>query len=126
MNKLKGLKEDLNKAIRNLAEAQAEGIETRSLEEQVEKIRDEIVAFEDEIRANTITITDEVNNKGVEKMENNKFGKVVLTVLRTIGKGAKKVADFIAKPFKTAANKIKETSFDTAYDNIWIISRTLE
>ena len=72
MNKLKGLKEDLNKAIRNLAEAQAEGIETRSLEEQVEKIRDEIVAFEDEIRANTITITDEVNNKGVEKMENNK------------------------------------------------------
>ena len=55
--------------------------------------------------------------KVVEKMENNKFGKVVLTVLRTIGKGAKKVADFIAKPFKTAANKIKETSFDTAYDN---------
>lgn len=72
MNKLKGLKEELNKAIRNLAEAQAEGIETRSLEEEVEKIRDEIVAFEDEIRANTITITDEVNNKGVEKMENNK------------------------------------------------------
>ena len=72
MNKLKGLKEELNKAIRNLAEAQAEGVETRSLEEQVEKIRDEIVAFEDEIRMNTITITDEVNNKGVEKMENNK------------------------------------------------------
>ena len=72
MNKLKGLKEELNKAIRQLAEAQAEGIETRSLEEQVEKIRDEIVAFEDEIRMNTITITDEVNNKGVEKMENNK------------------------------------------------------
>jgi HK97 family phage major capsid protein len=72
MNKLKGLKEDLNKAIRQLAEAQAEGIETRSFEEEVEKIRDEIVAFEDEIRANTITITDEVNNKGVEKMENNK------------------------------------------------------
>lgn len=72
MNKLKGLKEDLNKAIRQLAEAQAEGIETRSLEERVEQIRDEIVAFEDEIRMNTITITDEVNNKGVEKMENNK------------------------------------------------------
>lgn len=73
MNKLKGLKEDLNKAIRQLAEAQAEGIETRSLEEEVEKIRDEIVAFEDEIRMNTITITDEVNNKkGVEQMENNK------------------------------------------------------
>lgn len=73
MNKLKGLKEELNKAIRNLAEAQAEGIETRSLEEEVEKIRDEIVAFEDEIRMNTITITDEViNTKGVEQMENNK------------------------------------------------------
>ena len=72
MNKLKGLKEELNKAIRNLAEAQAEGVETRSLEERVEQIRDEIVAFEDEIRMNTITITDEVNNKGVEKMENNK------------------------------------------------------
>lgn len=72
MNKLKGLKEELNKAIRKLAEAQAEGVETRSLEEEVEKIRDEIVAFEDEIRMNTITITDEVNNKGVEKMENNK------------------------------------------------------
>mgnify|MGYP005937294455 CR=1 FL=1 len=72
MNKLKGMKEELNKAIRQLAEAQAEGVETRSLEEQVEKIRDEIVAFEDEIRMNTITITDEVNNKGVEKMENNK------------------------------------------------------
>ena len=72
MNKLKGLKEDLNKAIRNLAEAQAEGIETRSLEEEVEKIRDEIVAFEDEIRMNTITITDEQNKQGVKKMENNK------------------------------------------------------
>lgn len=74
MNKLKGLKEELNKAIRKLAEAQAEGVEeTRSLEEEVEKIRDEIVAFEDEIRMNTITITDEVNNKkGVEQMENNK------------------------------------------------------
>ena len=73
MNKLKGLKEELNKAIRQLAEAQAEGVEeTRSLEERVEQIRDEIVAFEDEIRMNTITITDEVNNKGVEKMENNK------------------------------------------------------
>lgn len=73
MNKLKGLKEDLNKAIRQLAEAKAEGIETRSLEEEVEKIRDEIVAFEDEIRMNTITITDEVINKGDEvKMENNK------------------------------------------------------
>ena len=70
MNKLKGLKEELNKAIRQLAEAQAEGVETRSLEEEVEKIRDEIVAFEDEIRMNTITITDEVNNtKGVEKMK---------------------------------------------------------
>lgn len=75
MNKLKGLKEELNKAIRNLAEAQAEGIETRSLEERVEQIRDEIVAFEDEIRANTITITDEViNTKGDEvKMENKEF-----------------------------------------------------
>lgn len=73
MNKLKGMKEELNKAIRQLAEAQAEGIETRSLEERVEQIRDEIVAFEDEIRMNTITITDEVNNtKGVEQMENNK------------------------------------------------------
>ena len=30
MNKLKGLKDELNKAIRKLAEAQAEGIETRS------------------------------------------------------------------------------------------------
>ena len=69
MNKLKGLKENLNKAIRNLAEAQAEGIETRSLEEQVEKIRDEIVAFEDEIRMNTITITDEQNKQGVKKMK---------------------------------------------------------
>lgn len=75
MNKLKGLKEELNKAIRQLAEAKAEGIEeTRSLEEQVEKIRDEIVAFEDEIRMNTITITDEVINKGDEvKMENKEF-----------------------------------------------------
>lgn len=74
MNKLKGLKEDLNKAIRQLAEAQAEGIETHSLEEEVEKIRDEIVAFEDEIRMNTITITDEVINKGDEvKMENKEF-----------------------------------------------------
>ena len=73
VNKLKGMKEELNKAIRQLAEAQAEGIETRSLEEEVEKIRDEIVAFEHEIRMNTITITDEVNNKGDEvKMENNK------------------------------------------------------
>lgn len=80
MNKLKGLKEDLNKAIRKLAEAQAEGIETRSLEEQVEKIRDEIVAFEDEIRANTITITDEVINKGDEvKMENKEFRQALKT-----------------------------------------------
>lgn len=81
MNKLKGLKEDLNKAIRQLAEAQAEGIETRSLEEEVEKIRDEIVAFEDEIRMNTITITDEVNNKkGDEvKMENKEFRQALKT-----------------------------------------------
>ena len=81
MNKLKGLKEDLNKAIRQLAEAQAEGIETRSLEEQVEKIRDEIVAFEDEIRMNTITITDEViNTKGDEvKMDNKEFRNALKT-----------------------------------------------
>ena len=81
MNKLKGLKEELNKAIRNLAEAQAEGIETRSLEEEVEKIRDEIVAFEDEIRMNTITITDEViNTKGDEvKMENKEFRQALKT-----------------------------------------------
>lgn len=81
MNKLKGLKEDLNKAIRQLAEAQAEGIETRSLEEEVEKIRDEIVAFEDEIRMNTITITDEViNTKGDEvKMENKEFRNALKT-----------------------------------------------
>lgn len=80
MNKLKGLKEELNKAIRKLAEAQAEGVETRSLEEQVEKIRDEIVAFEDEIRANTITITDEViNTKGVEQMENKEFRNALKT-----------------------------------------------
>lgn len=81
MNKLKGLKEDLNKAIRQLAEAQAEGIETRSLEERVEQIRDEIVAFEDEIRMNTITITDEViNTKGDEvKMENKEFRNALKT-----------------------------------------------
>ena len=81
MNKLKGLKEDLNKAIRQLAEAQAEGVETRSLEEEVEKIRDEIVAFEDEIRMNTITITDEViNTKGDEvKMENKEFRQALKT-----------------------------------------------
>ena len=81
MNKLKGLKEELNKAIRQLAEAKAEGIETRSLEEEVEKIRDEIVAFEDEIRMNTITITDEViNTKGDEvKMENKEFRQALKT-----------------------------------------------
>lgn len=80
MNKLKGMKEELNKAIRQLAEAQAEGIETRSLEEQVEKIRDEIVAFEDEIRMNTITITDEVINKGDEvKMDNKEFRQALKT-----------------------------------------------
>lgn len=81
MNKLKGLKENLNKAIRQLAEAQAEGVETRSLEEQVEKIRDEIVAFEDEIRMNTITITDEViNTKGDEvKMDNKEFRNALKT-----------------------------------------------
>ena len=81
MNKLKGLKEELNKAIRQLAEAQAEGIETRSLEERVEQIRDEIVAFEDEIRMNTITITDEViNTKGDEvKMENKEFRQALKT-----------------------------------------------
>lgn len=116
MNKLKGMKEELNKAIRQLAEAQAEGIETRSLEEQVEKIRDEIVAFEDEIRMNTITITDEVNNKGVEQMENNKeFRNALKTgenlaemevrshhVMGTVGEGS----DFAAQRKETLQQQI--------------------
>ena len=116
MNKLKGLKEELNKAIRNLAEAQAEGVETRSLEEEVEKIRDEIVAFEDEIRMNTITITDEVNNKGVEQMENNKeFRNALKTgenlaemevrshhVMGTVGEGS----DFAAQRKETLQQQI--------------------
>ena len=117
MNKLKGLKEELNKAIRQLAEAQAEGVETRSLEEEVEKIRDEIVAFEDEIRMNTITITDEViNTKGDEvKMENKEFRQALKTgenlaemevrshhVMGTVGEGS----DFAAVRKETLQQQI--------------------
>ena len=61
---LKAMKEKLNAQIEQLAEAKINGLETRAIEEQIEELRGEIKAYQDEIRANTITIS--TNTEGEE------------------------------------------------------------
>lgn len=61
---LKAMKEKLNAQIEQLAEAKINGLETRAIEEQIETLRGEIKAYQDEIRANTITIS--TNTEGEE------------------------------------------------------------
>ena len=51
-----------------------------------------------------------------EKMDNHKYGQYVMSGLRLVGKGIKAAFGFVAKPFEKLAEKIKGTSFDTAYD----------
>lgn len=61
---LKAMKEKLNAQIEQLAEAKINGLETRAIEEQIETLRGEIKACQDEIRKNTITIS--TNTEGEE------------------------------------------------------------
>ena len=61
---LKAMKEKLNAQIEQLAEAKLNGLETRGIEEESETLRGEIKAYQDEIRANTITIS--TNTEGEE------------------------------------------------------------
>lgn len=61
---LKAMKEKLNAQIEQLAEAKLNGLETRGIEEEIETLRGEIKAYQDEIRANTITIS--TNTEGEE------------------------------------------------------------
>lgn len=61
---LKAMKEKLNAQIEQLAEAKLNGLETRAIEEQIETLRGEIKAYQEEIRANTITIS--TNTEGEE------------------------------------------------------------
>ena len=61
---LKAMKEKLNAQIEQLAEAKINGLETRAIEDEIETLRGEIKAYQDEIRANTITIS--TNTEGEE------------------------------------------------------------
>ena len=46
---LKVMKEKLNAQIEQLAEAKINGLETRAIEEQIETLREEIKAYQEEI-----------------------------------------------------------------------------
>ena len=52
----------------------------------------------------------------ITKMDSNKYGKVVMDILRNVGHGIKVAAGYITKPLKEFAQKVKDTPFDTAYD----------
>ncbi len=52
----------------------------------------------------------------IEKMDNNKYGKIALKALNTIYNGVEEVAGWVVKPFKKFAASLKNTSFDAAYD----------
>ena len=64
---IKALKEQLNNKITDLAGAKVEGLETRSLEQEIEELRQEIIQRQAEIRENTVTISDQ--EEGEEKMK---------------------------------------------------------
>ncbi len=66
--------------------------------------------------SNAYTNFAEKATKFAEKMDNHKYGQYLMSGLRLIGKGAKAVFNFIAKPFEKLAEKIKGADFNTAYD----------
>ena len=66
---LKAMKEKLNAQIEQLAEAKINGLETRGIEEEIETLRGEIKAYQEEIRANTVTITTDTEGKEINKMK---------------------------------------------------------
>ena len=48
---LKAMKEKLNAQIEQLAEAKINGLETRAIENEIEELRGEIKAYQEEIRS---------------------------------------------------------------------------
>lgn len=63
---LKTMKEKLNAQIEQLAEAKLNGLETRGIEEEIETLRGEIKAYQEEIRKNTVTITTDTEGKEIK------------------------------------------------------------
>ncbi len=54
----------------------------------------------------------------IEKMDNNKYGKIALKAFGAIYNGLEKVAGLVVNPLKKFAANVKNTSFEAAYDKV--------